>query len=343
MATASVETTSTWGELIKHVGVQFAEVYNQSLESYSLAMDDMVAQQGNKLTSVAKNTPADGKVVHFIQKTGVGYPVVTDENSAFHKDSRILGYKTSVTIVKFTNAVDVTLEAMKDNAYKQQLDEFADLTIGMKEGMDKSFFDGVCNYAFTAQSSLPSYVTGYGDGKPLLSTSHPRKDGGTAQLNTFSSSETQLTLTDTNLETARVYLQRQLDDRGKPTNGGGGKLVLLVPPELEKTAVILTKGEKRSGTANNDVNIYDGIMTVISSKYIAYTGNPSSLASTAWFLLDPRAAQLRFNLREGIQTHSFTHPETLTTSFYVYARWAVSWVDWRGFFGSKGDVSAYSS
>lgn len=78
---------------------------------------------------------------------------------------------------------------------------------------------------------------------------HPRKDGSTAQANTFPTATTQLTLTDTNLETARISVMRQLDDRGKPTRSGSGKLVLVVPPELEKTAIIITKSEKRSGTA----------------------------------------------------------------------------------------------
>jgi hypothetical protein len=141
----------------------------------------------------------------------------------------------------------------------------------------------------------------------------------------------------------RNKLVRQLDDRGKPTRAGGGKLILLVPSELEKTAVILTKGEKRSGTSNNDVNIYDGLATVISSKWLAYSGNGGSLASTAWFLIDPRVAKLCFLLREGLATHSFQDPNTLAQTFYIRARFAACWTDWRGICGSKGDSSAFSS
>lgn len=254
------------GELIKGVGVQFLDVFNQSLESYSLAMDDMVADKGGKQRgALAKQMTTDKATEHFIQKTGSAYLETTAEGVAFNSDSRLLGYKTSVSPQLFSQSVTVSYQNMMDRDYKAQLDEFGDLSRSALETMDKTFFD-MLNLAFTAQSSLPSHIVGYGDAKPLISTSHPRKDGGTAQRNTFASATTQLTLTDTNLETARIDLSRQLDDRGKPTRVGGGKLMLVVPTELEKTAVNLTKGEKRSGTANNDVNIYDGIVTVLKNQ-----------------------------------------------------------------------------
>lgn len=339
MATVSVESRSSWGELIKGVGVQFLDVFNQSLESYSLAMDDMLAQQGNTRTSLAKQMTTDKAIEHFIQKTGTNFLLTTTEGASFNSDSRLLGYKTSVTPQLFSQSVSVTYQAMQDRDYKQQLDEFGDLGVSGKETMDKAFFD-MFNYAFTAQASLPNYIYGYGDGKPLCSTIHPRKDGGTAQSN---ASATGITLSDTNLETARTALLRQLDDRGKQTKVGGGKLILLVAPENEKLAVQITKSEKRSGTANNDVNIYDGLCTVISSKYIAYTGNGGSLGTTAWFLVDPRMARLCFLLREGMKTHTFTDPNTLSKTFYAIARFCVLWADWRGVWGSLGDGAAYSS
>lgn len=345
MPVVSVENRSSYGELIKGVGVQFMDVYNQSLNSYSLAMDDMVAQPGNKLTALAKVQNTDQAVVHFLQKTGVNYPSVTAEGASFNTDSRLLGYKTSVTPQLFSQSVSVTYQAIEDRDYKQALDEFGDLTVAMKEQMDRSFFD-MYNYAFTAQASLPNYIYGYGDGKPMISTLHPRKDGGSTQNNLIvdASSTANAPLTDDNLELARVKLQRQLDDRGKPNRGGGGKLILLVGPELEKTAAILTKSEKRSGTTNNDVNIYDGgWVTIIASKWIAYSGNGGSLPTTSWFLIDPKVSKMFHVLRSGIRTHNFTDPNTLTKTFYVIARWANCWIDWRGIVGSKGDGTAYTS
>lgn len=342
MATVSLETRSSYGELVKGVGVQFLDVFNQSNLSYSMAIDDVVATVGNKMTMLAKQAKTDAATVHYEGKSGIDYLGITEEGEAFNSDSRLLLYKTSVSPKKMTNSVSVSYEAMEDREYDNELSEFGDLTIAGKETMDKTFFD-IFNYAFTAQSSLPTFIVGYGDGKPLCSTSHPRKDGGTAQRNTFASATTQLTLTDTNLETARIDLARQLDDRGKQTRVGKGKLILLVPFELEKTAVLITNGVKRSGTANNDINIYDGNVTVVASNWIGYSGNGGSLPTTAWFLIDPRFAQLRFILREGLRTHQYEDPNTLSQTFYIMCRFAVCWSDWRGVYGSLGDVSAYSS
>lgn len=86
-----MELRSSYGELVKGVGVQFLDVFNQSLNSYSLAMDDMVAQNGNKLSALAKQVTTDQATIHYVQKTGVNYLSTTPEGSAFNSDSRILG------------------------------------------------------------------------------------------------------------------------------------------------------------------------------------------------------------------------------------------------------------
>lgn len=167
MATVNVESRSSYGELVRGVGVQFLDVFNQAKESYSLAMDSMYAQPGNKYTALAKQLKTNDSKVHLIQKTGINYLQPTDEGAAFNSDSRILGYKTSIAVRDWSQSVSVTRDAIKDSDYRDALDEFADLSRSGMESMDKAFFDGIFNYAFTAQASLPTWVTMYGDGKPL--------------------------------------------------------------------------------------------------------------------------------------------------------------------------------
>lgn len=326
----SVESTAQYGELIKGVGVKFMEVYNQSLMSYSNATDEIMGVPGNKATLLFKTTNTGDKVVHFLQKTGVGYLQHFAEGEAIPQDSRILGYKTSVTPQFDGSSVQVTMAALKTRDYQAQLDEFGDLTIASKESVDKSAFD-VFNYAFTAQSSLPSNIFGYGDGKPMCSTLHPRKDGGSAQSN---ASATGVTFTDDNVEIGRIALLRAKDDRGKPISGGSGKLILLVPEELAKAAKVLAQTDRKIETANNNINVYDGIFTVVVSKLLT--------SSTAWFLIDPKLAKLKIVEHEMSKTHTHTDPHTLTQHFYIYNWYALAWCDWRGIWGSKGDGAAYA-
>ena len=331
MATVSIESSGQYGELIRGVGVQFMDVYNQSLLSYSNAVNEAMAVPGNKATLLFQTTKTTSKVIHFLQKTGVGYLQTFNEGEAIPQDSRLLGYKTSITPQTKGSSVVVTMQAVKTVDYQNSLSEFADLTVAAKETVDRDAFS-IFNNAFTAQASLPSNIFGYGDGKPLCSTIHPRKDGGAAQSN---ASATGVVLNDTNLEVARVALMRQLDDRGKPIVGGSGKLILLVSPELLKTAVQLVKTDKQVETANNNINIYEGLMTVIESKYLT--------SATAWFVIDPVLAKLKVVEHELAQTHTHLDPLTLNQSFFIYSWYALAWCDWRGIWGSKGDGAAYSA
>ena len=148
-----------------------------------------------------------------------------------------------------------------------------------------------------------------------------------------------IVLNEENLETGRLAMMGQLDDRGKPMRVGTGKLVLLVPPDLEKTAVIITKGEKRSGTANNDINIYDGLCTVISSAWINAANGGSA---TQWFLLDPRVTKVFHWTRRALMPSRAVDNNTKNVTFYLSARWTDGYADWRGIWGSKGDASSYA-
>ena len=173
----AIEQRSTWGDLVKGVSAKFAKVYNQSLESYSLALNDAVATAGNKQTSVFKQMTSDKSKEKTVTKSGVGYMTLTPEGQAYASDSRQPGYTTTFQFQKFTNSITVTEEQLDDKDYSEALNEFADLTIAGKETMDKNAF-GLFNYAFTAQASVPTQYSLYDDTKPMCSIGHLRRDGG---------------------------------------------------------------------------------------------------------------------------------------------------------------------
>jgi hypothetical protein len=334
---ASIETRAFLGDLVKGMTAKFAMVFDQAKESYSLAISDAVATAGNKQTALFKQKSTDAARERTASKAGTGYLELTPEGQPFAQDSRLIGYTTTWVPAKFTSGVTVTLENIQDRDYQAQLDEYSDLTVSGQETKDRDAFWLLGKYAFTAQASVPSFYSQYGDAKPLCSTTHPRKDGGTAQSN---ASATGLPFSETALETARLAIMGQLMDNGKPMRVGTGKLILVVPPALEKAAVVVTKGEKRSGTANNDINIYDGLFTVISSQYISAAQGGSD---TQWFVIDPRVAKLCFYLRKDLSTSRYIDNRTKDVTFDIYGRWTIGYGDWRGVWGSKGDAAAYSA
>ena len=334
-----VETRATWGDgWIKGVAAKFAEVENQATMAYSLGIESTLGVEKNKATMLFKEKTSEKAQETHTNKTGVSYPTLTTEGQDYASDSRLPGYKTVFKFIKKTNSVEITEEEKEDreNDLQDKFNEAYDLNVAMKMEFDRSAFS-IFNYAFTAQASLPADLTFYSDGKPLCSILHPRKDGGTGISN---ASDTGIPLTETNLEIARQALRRQLDDRGLPMAIGSGRLILLVPDALEKAAVVITKSTKRSGTGNNDLNIYDGIVTVISTKWI--NSQQTSGSDTAWFLIDSLYSPFIFYTRRGIRTSVYMDNKNKNTIYDISARWQVGNKSWRGTWGSKGDAVAYS-
>lgn len=334
----AVETRSTWGDgWIKGLAAKFAEVENQASQSYSLGIESALGVEANKATRLFKEKTSEKAEERLTNKTGVGYPTLTTEGQDYATDSRIPGYLTVFNFIKKTNSVEITEEEKEDreNDLQSKFDEAYDLNVSMMMEFDRSAFS-LFNYGFTAQASLPADLTFYSDGKPLCSVGHPRKDGGTAQSN---ASSTGIPLTETNLETGRQALRRQLDDRGLPMAIGSGRMILLVPDSLEKTAQIIAKSTKRNGTGNNDLNIYDGIVTVISTKWV---NSQNGGSDTAWFLIDSMFSPCIFYKRRGIQTSVYMDNKNKNTIYDISARWQVGNKNWRGIWGSKGDSAAYA-
>ena len=335
----AVETRATWGDgWIKGLAAKFAEVENQATQSYSLGIDSALGVETNKATRLFKEKTSDKAQERHTNKTGVSFPTLTTEGQDYATDSRLPGYLTVFNFIKKTNSVEITEEEKDDrqNDLASKFDEGYDLNVSMLMEFDRSAFS-IFNYAFTAQASLPKDLTFYSDGKPLCSILHPRKDGGTGISN---ASADGVPLTETNLETGRQALRRQLDDRGLPMAIGSGRLILLVPDSLEKTAQIISKSTKRNGTANNDLNIYDGIVTVISTKWI--NSQQTNGSDTAWFLVDSMYSPFIYYKRRGIKTSVYTDNKNKNTIYDISARWQVGNKNFRGVWGSLGDGLSYS-
>lgn len=177
-----------------------------------------------------------------------------------------------------------------------------------------------------------AFSTSYqgGDGKPLCSTAHPRSDAGTSQSN---ASSTSLPLTETNYETEKLAMRKQLDDKGMKIDVMPS--AILVPIDLEKAANIIFNSKLRSNTADNDLNPYLNEVKIIPWIYLTST--------TAHWLIDQDQHQVTWFWREKTNFKQDEMFETDVALFKVRERFSAGFSDWRGVYGSKGDGSAYSS
>lgn len=335
----AVETRATWGDgWIKGYAAKFADVENQADQAYSLGIESALGVENNKFTRLFVEKTSEKAQERIASKSGTGIPVLTAEGGDFASDSRQPGYMTVFQFIKKTLSVEITLEERNDreNDLEEKFNEARDLKISMMSDYDRTAFS-VFNYAFTAQASLPSTVTFYSDGVPLCSTLHPLKAAGGTHSN---ASATGIPLTETNLEVGRQALRRQVDDRNLPMNIGSGRVILLVPDSLEKVAMTFAKSKLRPSTANNDMNIYDGVVTVISTKWI---NSQNGGSDTAWFLIDSMKSPFIFWKREDMITSTYLDNKNKNLIHDIYSRWQVGNKTWRGFWGSRGDNAAYSA
>ncbi len=254
--------------------------------------------------------------------TGFGKLVQTSELGALDYEDPLKMYRTVATHLKYTKGFKVSQELREDdqhNIIKQMPRALAKSVVYTTEYYAAS----VLNNAFNTAN------TSYGDGLPLCSTAHTRSDGGSNQSNANGSS---IPLSEANLETQRLALEKHLNDKGEIVNFKADTLLHAI--DLRKTSQILTESTLRPGGANNDVNIYTGIFDVIPWRYITST--------TAWFLLDKSNHLLTWYWRIRPEFKNDYNFDAGAALYKVRIRFSTAWGDWRGVQGSQGDDSEYT-
>jgi len=283
--------------------------------------DDRYTELGEVFPSIFKVNSSNRMEEKDSAVTGFGYLVETNEGEQITYEDPIQMYDKTYTHKKYTLGFKVSEEMFEDDLYSVMNKKPKALALSARRTAE-NHAASVFNNAFST-----SYTGG--DAKPLCSTSHPRADGGTAQSN---ASDTGITLTEGNLETADLAMRAHLDDKGMKIMSKAD--MLLVPPALDKEARIITDSSLRSATADNDLNVYQGRFQVQTWDYLTST--------TAWFLLDKNLHELNWFWRVRPEFKQGDAFDAGMAMFKVRARFSYGWSDWRGVWGSKGDSSSYS-
>lgn len=210
----------------------------------------------------------------------------------------------------------ITRKAIDDNLYKEQFNP-------MNLGLMKSFKQTKEILGATILNTATTYNSAIvGDGKALLSTTHPID--GSVNSNTFA---TQLDLNESALEQATIQIQQFKDQAGLKIFARGRKLI--VPIQLQYTAERLLKSELRPGTANNDVNallnsgaLPEGyqVMDFLTSQY-------------SWFIRTDKEG-LNYLDRVPFETDMQVDPITGNLLVIGYERYSFGYSDPLSIFGS---------
>jgi phage major head subunit gpT-like protein len=300
---------STFGDLLEP---GFRQIFDDAYTEMPMVFESLF-----NINSSTKQDEKDSGL------TGFGLLQETSEGASIDYEDPVQMYDKRYIHKKYTKGFKVSEELMEDDQYNVIKGKPAQLARAARRTAETSAAN-VFNRAFTAA------YTG-GDGYPLVSTLHPRSDGGSSQSN---GSATGITLTDTNLETGRLAARQQLDDKGQIIQTMPDTLI--VPVDLEKTASILVDSQMRPGSADNDVNIYKGKFKVVPWQFI-------TVNNTCWFLLDSKQHKLQWFWRVRPEFKQDVAFDTGMALFKTRTRFSNGWSDWRGVWGSLGDGAAYSS
>jgi len=212
----------------------------------------------------------------------------------------------------------ITRKAIDDNLYKSQ---FMPSNLGLIESFQQTkeiYGANVLNTATTYNASIG------GDGVSLLNYSHPIDSGTVANTPLV-----QVDLNEATLLNGMIAIRTNFRDQaGLKVFARGRRLI--VPPQLEPTAIRLTKTELRPGTANNDVN---AIMMTAGGLPEGYMVNDYLTSARAWFLLTNIDG---LSYMERIKFETDMQVDFVTDNLLVkgYERYSFGYYNWRSIYGS---------
>jgi hypothetical protein len=228
------------------------------------------------------------------------------------------GYKQTFTHKEYPLDFSIERKLMDDSKHNEILripQQMGDSAALRRELDAASVFNNAFSGSFTGADAVA-----------LCSDSHPYGPDktGSVQDNNFA-----LALNKTNLATVREAMMAFTDDNGEIAAVTPN--AILVPPELEDEALVITRSMNDPDSGNNAINPQSGRFQVIVWHYLT--------DATAWFVLDTNLmkmgglewydrAALSVKLRDG-------DDRTVRAWWRAYMRYSYGWSDWRWCAGSN--------
>jgi len=245
------------------------------------------------------------------------------EEQDVQKATPRFGNKYTYSVVNFDNSVEISKNFFDDNmhgAYEKIVRDFGEKARITRDIAAFEVFRGAFTTTLTA------------DGVALCSASHVTLNGDTVDnVDTAA-------LTETSLNTGIVALREQKGQDG--VIAGCNPKALLVASAGYKNACEIVDSELRSGTADNDSNVYSSKynIEIYTTPYLGAAAggkNFTTGSDTAWFLLARNHSITRW-IRQGVET-VLVPWENQTNNNYIYKG------SFREVFGAPDYVGVYGS
>lgn len=308
-------STPQWPSLLD---VSFRTVYGDTMAKTETTYDK-IFNVLNSNRAYEKETAASG-LSRLVKKS---------QGDAIKYEDPVPGYDVTYSHETYALGSSVTHEMWEDDQFNVMQRRPRDLALAKIRSKEQAAAD-IFNYGFTAGGGGTAPFTG-GDSLALFSSAHTSTGDAVGTQSNYTTAD----LDEDSLETALVTMRQTLDNKGQLQMVNPD--TLLVPPALEKEARILLDSQGRTGTANNDINPYQGRLKIVVWDYL---GAALGGSDTAWFILDSNMHWLQWFNRENGEVEGPEYDfDTKTAKWSTLCRWSVGFSDWRGVYGSKGDNS----
>lgn len=321
-----MENIQKWTDLIPDVGLRISDFFDQGDELYLPGIFSVIKKgTDTKAQANSKGKTGFGKVKQY--EDGDDIPTI----------ERFPTYLTKVIYRNYGGAVEVTKNLIEDRDFESELDEMKDMSRSINYSIDESGCQ-LFNGGFSTTQTVNGYdMFWYGDAKPQYSTVHPSTvPGASTQSN---ASSTGIKESHDNLEIARLALMRQKTDNGLAM-GMAGKLTLVTSLDNEKLSKEIFGSDLQPQNANNAINVFKGSMDLVTSTFLDTVNGG---LNSAWFLMNQSMAKLYQISRQEKRLESDVNIRNKVVTYTVDARWANQSKEWKGTWGSKGDLATYSS
>ena len=239
-------------------------------------------------------------------------------------DDRNKGYGKRFTHAEFAKGFVVQRKLIDDNLTAVVFDnanELGDAAFRFREKAAAALFNNSLTDSGTDEWGFP--IAGP-DAVGLGSAAHPYSPIDT----TTQANEGVLALTATNLATTRRLHMALVDDRGDKLNIMPD--LLLVPPELEDTALTLVRSTLDPASANNAINPQAGRFQVATWHYLT--------DGTVWFMID--SGRMKRDLiwyeRIPVEFGKEENFDTFEAKFRAYMRFSRGFRDYRWVYAQNG-------
>lgn len=239
-------------------------------------------------------------------------------------------YKTRLEHREFAKGLSVRRKLMDDNMYpgapipKAITQRVEMLARSLSLFREKSAAD-VFNNAFTdTGTDTAGFSVSGADSVGLVSTAHPYSPSNTGSTQ---SNEGTLALTSDNVVTTKARMREFVDDQGELFASHPD--MLLVPPELEETALKIVNSELEEGTANNTINVNRGRYNVVVWDYLT--------DANAWFMIDSglMSQHLIWLDRIAPEFRAELNKDTMIGEWVAYTRFSRGWDHYAFVYGNN--------